>query len=177
MAMQMAEGTWEDAEALVGGVLAELVGADPVNDVMVRHQLEALEWDEPLFRDDEAARAAGLGGRIAPFSMYMTFGMPAYWRAGDQPLRPDLVAPFAFGRVPAPGSAMMATGTSVDFGVPMRPGDRLSSVWRLTGVTRKSLKVGDGAFLEFEVTYRNQDADIVALERTSVFRYEPAVAA
>ncbi len=174
MPMQMTAGTWEDAEALVGTVIAELAGADPVNDVMVRHHLEAFEWDAPHFQDDAAARRAGLPGRIAPCSMYMTFGMPAYWRSGDAALQPGAVAPFAFGSVPAPGTAMMATGTSVDFGVPMRPGDRLSAQWRLAALTRKTLKVGDGAFLDFEVTYRNQDGDVVAVERTSVFRYEPA---
>ncbi|HVW43953.1 MAG TPA: MaoC family dehydratase N-terminal domain-containing protein [Amycolatopsis sp.] len=172
-AFAMAHGTWEDAERLVGTVIAELSGADAVNDAMVRHQLEALEWDSPVFTDDDAARAAGYDGRIAPFSMYLTFGMPAYWKPGMPSLPPNSLAPFAFGAVPAPGSAMLATQTSVEFHDPMRPGDRLSATWRLTGVTRKRLSLGDGGFLDFEVAYRNQDGALVALERTSVFRYDP----
>jgi hypothetical protein len=50
----------------------------------------------------------------------------------------------------------------------------LSSVWRLAAVTRKRLSIGDGAFLDFEITYRNQRGDLVAVEHTSAFRYDPA---
>lgn len=172
--LAMAQGTWEDAERLVGTVIAELSGADAVNDAMIRHQLEALEWDSPVFVDDESARRNGFGRRVAPFSMYMTFGMPAYWGPGRPGLRRNALAPFPFGAVPCPGSAMLATETSVEFHTPMSPGDQLSSVWRLAAVTRKQLSIGDGAFLDFEITYRNQRGDLVAVEHTSAFRYDPA---
>jgi acyl dehydratase len=173
MRMEMAQGTWEDAERLIGSVIAEITGADEVNDPMIRHQLEALEWDRPVSTDDEAARAAGYPGRTAPVSMYMTFGMASYWAPGESPMAANVLAPLAFGRVPGPAAAMLATGTDVEFGVPMRPGDRLTSTWRLVGVTRKRLKIGDGAFLDFEITYRNQRGETVAVERTSTFRYDP----
>jgi hypothetical protein len=174
MRMEMAQGSWEDAERLVGTVIAEITGADEVNDPMIRHQLEALEWDRPLSTDDEAARAAGSPGRTAPASMYMTFGMGPYWVPGAPPMAANVLAPLAFGRVPGPASAMLATGTDVEFGVPMCPGDRLTSTWRLLAVTRKRLRIGDGAFLDFEITYRNQRGETVAVERTSAFRYDPA---
>jgi hypothetical protein len=160
--MHLVYGSWADAEALVGTVIAEQAGADPVNVPMVRQFLESLEWDSP-------AAAEG----IAPFSMYMTFGMPAYWQPGDPPLPEHSIAPFPFGRVPAPGSAILATGTDVEFYEPMRTGDRIVTTWRLTGVTRKRLRLGDGAFMEFETVYRNQNQETVSIERTTVFRYEP----
>lgn len=171
--MHLARGSWAEAEALVGTVIAEQVGADPVNAPMVRQYLESLEWDSPVWNDEAAARDAGHPGPVAPFAMYMTFGMPAYWAPGDPPLPDHSVAPFPFGRVPAPGSTMLATSTDVEFHEPMRVGDRLHTTWRLTAVTRKRLQLGDGAFLDFEATHRNQDGRIVAVERTSVFRYDP----
>lgn len=158
----MAAGTLADARALVGQQIAVLEGADPVNAPMIRHHLEAYEWDWPP------------AAACAPSAMFMTFGMPAYWAPGDPPIAPLTLAPLAFGRVPAPGSAMLATGTSVEFGAPMYLGDRLRATWILTGVTPKRLAIGDGVFLDFEITYRKQDESVVAIERTSVFRYDPA---
>lgn len=157
--LAMAEGTWDDAYATVGTVIAVLEGADVVNPAMVRHQLEALEWDSDP--------------SDVPGSMYMTFGMPAWWSSGSPSLARDAIAPFAFGLVPCPGSAMLATETSVEFGERMQWGDRLTSTWTLVKLTRKRLSLGDGAFLDFEIDYRNQRAELVVRERTSVFRYEP----
>jgi acyl dehydratase len=172
--LAMAKGTLEDAEALLGSEIAVLDGADPVNAPMIRHHLEAYEWDFPPAADEEAARSAGYRTVCAPSAMFMTFGMPAYWAPGCPPIAPLTVAPLAFGQVPAPGSAMLATGTSVEFHEPMYVGDRLRATWRLTGVTPKRLSIGDGVFLDFEITYRKQDGSVVAIERTSAFRYEPA---
>lgn len=166
--MYLEPGTWEDAESLVGTVIAEQVGADPVNAPMVRQYLESLEWDSAAWNDPGDGLAP-----MAPSAMYMTFGMPAYWGPGDPPLPDGSLAPFPFGRVPAPGSTMMATQTDVTFAAPLRDGDRLHATWRLVGVTRKTLAIGDGAFLDFETTYRNQADEVVAVERTSTFRYEP----
>jgi len=172
--LTMAKGSLADAEALVGAEIAVLDGADPVNAPMIRHHLEAYEWDFPPAADDAAARAAGYRTVCAPSAMFMTFGMPAYWTPGGQPIAPLALAPFAFGQVPAPGSAMLATGTSVEFHDPMYVGDRLRATWRLVGVTPKRLSIGEGVFLDFEITYRKQDGSVVAVERTSAFRYDPA---
>jgi 3-methylfumaryl-CoA hydratase len=171
MKLAMARGSLEDAQALIGTEIARLAGADPVNAAMIRHQVEAFEW---AFPPGTAAGQSGHPALRAPSSMYMTFGMPAYWSAGAPPIADLTLAPLAFGTVPAPGSAMMATATSVEFHEPMYEGDRISSVWRLTGVTPKTLGIGTGAFLNFEITYEKSDGTLVAVERTSVFRYDPA---
>jgi acyl dehydratase len=172
--LAMAPGTLADARALVGSEIAVLEGADPVSEPMIRHHLEAYEWDFPPAADQAAARAAGYRGICAPAAMFMTFGMPAYWVPGGPPIRPLALAPLAFGLVPAPGRAMLATGTSVEFREPLYVGDRLRATWRLMSVTPKRLSIGDGVFLDFEITYRKQDESVVAIERTSAFRYDPA---
>jgi hypothetical protein len=171
--MDVVEGTWEDAEALVGSVIAIQVGADPVNEPMVRQYLESLEWDSPAWNLAPSGAEAPASTPRAPFAMYMTFGMPAYWSPGDPHLPDQSLAPFPFGRVPAPGTDMLATGTDVEFRDPMLVGDLLTVTWRLVGVARKKLKIGNGGFLDFEATYRNQRNGVVAVQRTSVFRYTP----
>lgn len=172
--LTMVPGTLQDAEALVGTEIAVLDGADPVNAPMIRHHLEVYEWDFPPATDEAAARATGYLTVCAPSAMFMTFGMPAYWTPAGPPIGPLTLAPLPFGQVPAPGSAMLATGTSVEFHEPMYAGDRLQATWRLTGVTPKRLSIGDGVFLDFEITYRKQDGSVVAIEQTSAFRYDPA---
>lgn len=42
------------------------VGPDPVNQPMIRHWVEAIGDDNPIYVDDEAARAAGHPGVVAP---------------------------------------------------------------------------------------------------------------
>lgn len=165
--------SWEETERLVGREIAHHVGADPVNRPMVRHVLEALEWDCPIYRDDLAAENAGWPGVVAPWSTYITFGMPAYWQPGGPPIRHPTMAPLPYTKLPAPGSAMIATSCEVEFHSPMRPGDVISSRWTLTDVVRKHLSLGDGAFMTFEAKYHKQDGSLVAIDRTTVFRYEP----
>lgn len=174
--MTLAYGSWADAEALVGLVVAELEGVDAVNRPMVRHLLESLEWDFPPGLDDEAARAAGYEASVAPRSSYMTFGMPAYWTPGESSLTEGALAPFAYGAVPCPGPHMFALETTVEFPGVLLHGDQLRSTWRLVALTRKRLAVGDGAFLEFEIIYRNQRDEVVVVEQTTVFRYESSSA-
>ncbi len=171
--LDLTPGTWEQAEAVVGKEFSHQVGADPVNQPMIRQQLEALEWDCPLFYDDEIARQAGFEGAIAPFAMYMTFAMPAYWSPGDPPIAHPVIPPFTFGEIPAPGTEMMATDMEVEFQTPMMRGDVIESTRKLAELTRKRTKLGDGAFLVFETTYTNQRGEVVALERMTVYRYEP----
>ncbi|GAB5018524.1 hypothetical protein JHV675_15070 [Mycobacterium avium subsp. hominissuis] len=171
--MALRYGPWEAAEALVGKVIAEQQGADPVNSAMVRHLLESLEWDFAPALDAAAARSVGYAGAVAPRSSYLTFAMPAYWQPGDEPLQEGTIAPFPFGEVPCPGSGIMATGTSVEFHAPLLHGDVVQSIWVLKSLVRKTLTIGDGAFLEFEITYRNQRGAVIAVESTTVFRYQP----
>jgi hypothetical protein len=40
-------------------------------------------------------------------------------------------------------------------------------------VTPKRTSVGDGHFIDFEVSLTDQQGDLVAVERSSVYRYDP----
>ena len=55
-----------------GRRFATIVGVDPVNAVMVRQLLEAMDWDH------------GRGESFVPLCTYLTFAMPAYRRAGER---------------------------------------------------------------------------------------------
>ena len=170
-------GTWEDTEALVGQVLMSFTGADRVNIPDIRRRLEVLGWDAPIHYDDNAARRAGHEGVVSPATMVISWVLPAYWSPGDRrpmPGDPLLLPRFALRKIPAPGSALFATDCVTSYLEPVYVGDQISGEVRFLGFTRKTLRIGDGAFMTAETQYRNQRSDLVAVEKMTVFRYTPA---
>lgn len=62
--------------ALVGSVTGPpLLSPSPVNTAMIRHWVEAMGDDDPVYVSDEAARTAGLGRAIAPPTMLQAWVM------------------------------------------------------------------------------------------------------
>lgn len=62
--------------ALVGQAVGPPeVARDPVNRSMIRHWVEAMGDTDPVYVSDEAARAAGLTGVVAPPTMLQAWGM------------------------------------------------------------------------------------------------------
>jgi acyl dehydratase len=171
------QGTWAEAEACVGEIIKVSRGADAVEPGTIRRWLEPKEFDAPIHTDDEAARAAGHDGVIAPATMVFTYGLPAYWQPGDPPAKMgdeprQIPIPVIFD-VPAPCSLSFATSMEIEFFDPLRLGDRVSVEHRLVELTRKTLSVGEGAFFTQEDTYRNQRGKRVAVGRLVIFRFNP----
>jgi 3-methylfumaryl-CoA hydratase len=163
----------QDARFATGEPLAVHVGAERIDSSAVRRFAEAHELDAVVYEDDAAARAEGFPGRIAPWSMAMVAAMPAYWQPGDPPLEDGALPPFAWDCVDLPGRAMMSTRIELVFERPLRPGDLLHSEYRVTAVTPKRTKIGTGHFVDFEVSLLDEDGELVAVERSSVYRYDP----
>lgn len=173
-ASNLAQGTWADAEALVGSVIARYEGADAVSVGDIRRQLEVLGWDCELHQDDDAARAHGYDGMVSPVSMTRVWAMPAYWQPGQARVEDEvLTTPLAAASVPGEGDVMIATGIRMQYEAPMYPGDRIFATAVLRSVTRKTTRVGPGAFIVVETTYANQDEQVVAIETTTLLRYQP----
>ncbi|HEY4098320.1 MAG TPA: MaoC family dehydratase N-terminal domain-containing protein [Baekduia sp.] len=165
-------GTWADAEALVGTVLAEFEGADPVSLPDIRRRLEVLQLDCPLHHDADVAREQGYRDVVSPASMIRAWATPAYWRPGEPPTGTRaLYAPVPASNIPAPGDRQFATGSKTTHVLPVHPGDRISGIAVLKSLTRKSISVGDGAFMVIETTFRNQHGETVARDEITVFRF------
>lgn len=169
-------GSWDDAEACVGKVVACLTGPDEVNRADIRRRLEVLAWDCPLHYDDDIALQYGYDGIVAPTTMLMTWVLPAYWSPGDPiPTLDDPVLYPLIGvcRIPAPGEAIFGTSIDTEYHEPVYPGDRITATSVLTEMKRKTLSVGDGAFMTVTTTYAKQNGEVVGVERFVVFRYTP----
>ena len=162
-----------DAQDLVGKVIARKIGAEPVSVVGIRRYLEAHEIDCPIFHDREAAQNEGYDDIIAPWSMLLTMAMSAYWTPGDPPRTEPMLPPFAWDAVALPGGEMMTNSVEVEYFAPLNLGDVVHSEYKVVKVTPKRTRVGEGEFIDFEVTFRNQHGVLLAVERTSVYRYIP----
>lgn len=170
-------GTWEETESFLGQVVGEDVGVDAVEFGSIRRWLEPKEFDCPLYTDAEAARAAGYKDVIAPSAMVFTYGLPAYWapgdphaKLGDEPRQ--IPIPVIFD-VPAPCTLSFASNVDIEYFEPMYVGDRITRTSRLTGIHRKDLRVGKGAFLRQEDTYTKQHGERVAVVNLDIFRFSP----
>jgi acyl dehydratase len=172
-AANLAQGTWADAEALVGQTIGTVEGVDPVSVSDIRRRLEVLGWDCPLHYDDEFAREHGYEQVVSPVTMTRTWSLPSYWEPGKPRIEDEeLTTPLAAASVPGEGDTMIATGLRTEYGAPAYPGDRISATAVLRGVTPKTTRVGPGAFIVVETTYRNQRDEVVAVETTTLFRYQ-----
>jgi len=174
--VNMKMGTWEEAETFVGKKIGSQVGADRVEEGTIRRRLEAIEFDCPLHYDEEAAKKAGYKGIIAPCTMASTYATSAYWKPGDPHTKPDdplKGIPLSLLDVPAPGTRTFASDVELEFYAPMYIGDTISSEDKLIELTHKELRVGKGAFMVQESTYKNQKGELVGIMRMWVFRYNP----
>jgi len=168
-------GSWDDTEEYLNREVGGSVGPDPVEVGSIRRWLEPKEFDCALHTDPGAARAAGYRDLVAPVSMVFSYAIAPYWSPGDPRAQIDdeprqIHIPVIFD-VPAPCDKSFATSIEVEFFEPLYPGDRVSCVSRLVDIRRKTLKVGDGAFLRQEDTYTKQTGELVAVAYLDIFRF------
>lgn len=171
---ELPHGTWEETRSYLNREFPSVAGADAVERGAIRRRLEVLEWDCPLHLDDDAARALGYDGIIAPATMVETFAIPPYWQPGDpsaQPGDPAALPPLVLREIPAPGRSMVATGMETEYLQPLYVGDTVHSVSKLVDVVMKRTRLGDGAFLTVETVFFNQRDERIAVGRMTVFRF------
>jgi acyl dehydratase len=154
-------------------VVGRTVGAEEVSASAIRRYVEAHEMTSPLYSDAELARSLGYDGIIAPWSMLLTAAMPAYWEPGQPPLKPGVLPPFMWSSLDLPGTEMVTASVDLEFAVPLCIGDRITATYKVLRTTPKKTSVGEGFFIDFELEFHRQDGTLVAVERTSIYRYTP----
>ena len=108
-------------------------------------------------------------GGIAPPAMLEAWLMPLEWSPWSSTPEPRLPA-----RIPLPGRSMINGGSDTTFHRLVHVGDRLSVEEELLSVSDlKQTRLGDGHFVETLSVFRNQDGDVVAELRNTLFRFDP----
>ena len=155
-------GTLEDARAMVGKRTPLRWAPAPVSLGRIQQFCAMTQDGNPSYWDDG----------IAPPAMLESWLMPLEWSPWSATPEPRLPA-----RIPLPGRSMINGGNDTTFHLPVKVGDRLSVEEELLSVSDlKQTRLGEGHFVETLSVFRNQDGDIVADVRNTLFRFEPAEA-
>ena len=169
-----------ELEKFVGQPMGPAVDApDPVNVPMIRHWVDALDDQNPVYLDEEAARAGRFGGVVAPPAMLQAWTMPrpkieGIAERGGAPgeMNPDGPIP-TLDRAGFVGT--LATNSELEFDRYLRPGDRLRTTSELESISqRKKTGLGEGYFITWITRYYDQDDEQVGRQLFRILKFDPS---
>ncbi len=155
---------------------------DPVNVPMIRHWVEAMGDENPVYLDDDAAREAGFPGIVAPPTMLQAWIMrglkvsreveaarAAGAPSGDSP-SDRVMALLDEGGY----TSVVATNCDQRYLRPLVPGDRLSVESVTESVSPpKTTGLGVGRFLTNRLDFTDQHGELVATMRFRILKFRP----
>lgn len=152
------------------GMSEPVVGRDPINRPMINNWVEAMGDANPIYVDDDAARAAGHDGVVAPPAMAQVWTMRGLngQRAQDDPLG-QTSALFD----EAGFTSVVATNCDSTYHRYTRPGEQVSlSAELLDVVGPKTTALGEGWFFTTRNVWRVGD-EVVAEMRFRILKFRP----
>jgi uncharacterized OB-fold protein/acyl dehydratase len=170
------EHTVEDIQKAAERVKAEgkskpRAGRHPVNQPMVEHWLDAMGDKNPIYVDEEAAKAAGHPGIVAPPAMiqvWTMFGLGGT-RPDDDPLGKILELFDDAGYI-----GVVATNCEQTYHRYLTPGEEVSVVAELTDVVGpKRTALGEGFFITQKITWQVGDEDVAEM-MWRIMKFKPA---
>jgi acyl dehydratase len=158
------------------------VAPDEVNVPMIRHWVDALDDQNPVYIDEQAAARSRYGGIVAPPAMLQTWTMgrpriEGIRERGGAAAAIDPESPLGF--LAAAGlTGTLATNSELEFVRYLRPGDLLESATVLDAVSeRKTTGLGRGFFITWVTTYRCLNGDspgeVVGRQSFRIFKFDP----
>lgn len=169
----------DELRAFVGQVATPVRHAqEPVNRPMIRHFVEAMGDENPIYLDEDAARAAGRDGIVAPppmLSSWLMVGYRAHKTALEQGA-PDSPMTRLLGMLAGAGfTGVVATNDEHEYLRELQPGDQLAMSTVIEDVSaRKRTGLGTGHFVTTLRTYTDQHGEVVARQRFRILRFAPA---
>jgi len=160
----------EPTETLISPAMIEAKGrwkpsrlSPPIAPSDIRRWAIATYWPEtppPIYWDEDYARTTRWGGVIAPQDFN-----PFTWPI-DRPRPATRVTPLG-----GPGLASMNGGMKDTYGVPMRPGDVITSRARLADFEERRGRLGLTIYVHNELEWTNQTGQLVRRRILTVLRY------
>lgn len=156
------------------GASAPKAGRDPVNSPMIHNWVEAMGDSNPVYLDEQAARAAGFDGIVAPPAMAQVWTMRGLHgvRSDDDPLgrATELFDEAGY-------TSVVATNCDSVYHRYLRPGDEVTLSSELVEVVGpKQTALGEGWFFTTHNTWRVGD-DVVAEMDFRILKFKPGTAA
>ncbi len=152
----------EEVSQFIG--TAEDVRTFEVEKGAIRRFADAVDDQNPLYRDEEYARNSRYGSIIAPPGF---LGWPTKRTKGALAfpiVREELIIALA----KAGYSHLLDGGIQYEFCKPVRAGDTLTASSMIKDITERASKTGKLVLLIIETTYTNQNDDLVAKARQTV---------
>jgi acyl dehydratase len=158
-------------ESLITPEAKAMIGQPVERQTGVVHAKEAQRFaaavgdSNPLYFDDEVARAQGYRGVVAP-PMFLPQVLQGVTRL--ESLREDGI-PFQGGSdIPLRADRLMAGGEEYEFHSAFYPGDTITAETRIQNIEEKSGRSGRFVLITRETLYTNQDGVVVAKGRFSL---------
>lgn len=124
----------------------------------IRRWAEAIGDPNPLYRDEEYAKKKGYRSIIAPPGFVAQYAYPV--KAGQERVR-----------FRTPFTRMLNGGNEYEFFKPVQAGDVLTSTSKLAELFEREGRMGKMLFIINETTYKNQDGEVVAIQRGTGISY------
>jgi acyl dehydratase len=158
-------------------------GPDAVNQAMIRHWVEAMGDENPVYTDEAAARANGFPGVIAPPTMLQSWIMRGYKatvelaeaRAAGRRFEGASPADELMHALDEGGfTSVVATDCEQEYLRPVVLGDRLSVSSSIESVSpEKQTALGLGHFITTLLRYTDQKGTLVATMRFRILKFRP----
>lgn len=160
--------------AFVGQVVVpSRPGPDAVNLPMIRHWVHAMGDDNPIHLDEDAARATGRAGIVAPATMVQAFTMPTYVEKMSGTLRSGMSALFEL--LDEGGyTSVVATDSDYEFVRELALGDLVHVEEVVESISpEKATGLGAGRFITTVRTYRDANGETIATQRWRLLKFRP----
>jgi acyl dehydratase len=123
---------------------------------MIGRFARAVGDPNPLWQDDGYAQSSRYGGIIAPPTFVLAIG-------GER-FVDDVMALASF-------STLLMGGTELEFYHPIRPGDVITVIFKISSLRERQGQMGRMAFMTFDSSYKNQKQELVAKCRQMLIGY------
>ncbi|MEX2031613.1 MAG: MaoC family dehydratase N-terminal domain-containing protein, partial [Dehalococcoidia bacterium] len=159
-------------KAFEGAEVGTQVGADPVNQPMIRHWVEAMGDQNPVYTDPEAAKRSVHGEVIAPAVMLQAWVMrgiaprPSEGGSAQDDLM-QLVESEGF-------TSVVATNCEQEYDRMLHLGDHLRTRTVIDSVSEeKQTGLGVGHFITTRVEYETLDGEPVGRQMFRILKFRP----
>lgn len=158
------------AEIKAAGGPKPRVSRDPVNRPMINNWVEAIGDVNPIYRDDDAARAVGHPGIVAPPAMIQVWTMTGLGgqRPTDDPLGPMMQLFDDEGYI-----GVVATNCEQTYHRYLRPGEDVTITSEMGDVVGpKQTALGEGWFINQHIVWRVGDEDVAEMN-WRILKFKP----
>ena len=143
----------EELKSKIGANLEPLVYE--IEKGMLQRFVQAIGDPNPLWQDDEYAAKSSFGAVIAPPTFILTLGF-------DQ---------IVYRLSQNPSQTVLHGSTELDYYHPVSHGDVITVTTEIAAVRQREGKAGKTTFITFDITYKNQEQEVVAKCRQRAIIY------